>query len=226
MSWGEWPILQIALDTPSMEKALRIAEEVAGLERVWLEVGTPLVMSEGMNPVRRLRRLFPEAFIVADIKIIDAGRLESSIAIEAGASLVTVAGSAGSETISEVVEACHGSGVKAAIDLGDAYNRIEAAERAIDLGIDMLVHHVGYDKQARGIRAISDLDLIRKLSRIASEVPVAAAGGIRVGEVSSLLKAGVKVVIVGRSITEAADPRQAARRFLEAMESCAGEGGF
>jgi len=226
MSWGKWPILQIALDMPSMEKALKIAGEVAGLERVWLEVGTPLVMSEGMNPVKRLRKLFPEAFIVADIKIIDAGRLESSIAIEAGASLVTVAGSAGSETISEVVETCHRNDVKAAIDLGDAYNPIKAAEQAIDLGIDVLIHHVGYDKQARGIRAISNLDLIRKLSQIAPEVPVAAAGGIRVEEVSSLLKAGVKVVIVGRSITEAANPSQAARRFLEAIESCAEEEKF
>ena len=226
MSWGRWPILQIALDMPSMEKALKIAGEIAKLKRIWLEVGTPLVISEGMGPVKRLRKLFPKAIIVADIKIIDAGRLESSIAIEAGANLVTVAGSAGSETISEVIETCHRNSVKAAIDLGDAYNPIKAAEQAISLGIDMLIHHVGYDKQARGIRAVSNLNLIRRLSQIASEVPVAAAGGIRVEEVSGLLKAGVKVVIVGRFITETANPSQAARQFLKAMESYAEGGRF
>ncbi len=222
MRWGRWPVLQVALDLTSAEEALKIAREVVRLENVWLEAGTPLIMSEGMRVVRRMRELFPEAFIVADVKIIDAGRLESSIAIEAGANMVTISGSAGAETISEVIDSCHEEGAKAAIDLGDSQDPLKAAQESSMLGVDVMLYHIGYDKQYKGMRVVDRVDIIRKLAEFSSSsnTIVAAAGGVKLEDIPALMRAGAKIVVVGRSITAASNPGRAAKRFLEAIKRC------
>jgi len=39
MSWGRWPILQIALDYTSLDEAVRIAERISEINDIWLEAG-------------------------------------------------------------------------------------------------------------------------------------------------------------------------------------------
>ena len=92
MSWGRWPVLQVALDFTSIDEAIRVAERISGIDDLWLEAGTPLIKSEGVKAIKRLRELFPDKFIVADLKIADAGRIESELAARAGANMVTVLG--------------------------------------------------------------------------------------------------------------------------------------
>jgi hypothetical protein len=45
----------------------------------WLEAGTPLIIAEGMNGVRALRKEFPDVPIVADLKTMDGGWLEAQM---------------------------------------------------------------------------------------------------------------------------------------------------
>ena len=68
--------LQLALDVLSLEDALaltRAAEE--WVDRV--ELGTPFLLEYGMEAVRRFRAAFPYKELLADTKIMDAGRLEA-----------------------------------------------------------------------------------------------------------------------------------------------------
>src|SRR3989442_8843190 len=85
---GNWPKVQVALDLIRMEDALRIAGAAnrAGVE--WVEAGTPLIKSEGMRSVRELKRALPAAVVVADMKTLDAGAIETEIAFEAGDDIV------------------------------------------------------------------------------------------------------------------------------------------
>ena len=53
------PVLQLALDFVNLEQALRAAREAAAGAVDWLEAGTPLIKSEGLDAVRALRREFP-----------------------------------------------------------------------------------------------------------------------------------------------------------------------
>src|SRR2546427_9475442 len=84
---GKWPIVQVALDLIRMEDALRIAGAAhrAGVE--WVEAGTPLIKSEGMRSVRELKRALPAAVVVADMKTLDAGAIETEIAFEAAGAI-------------------------------------------------------------------------------------------------------------------------------------------
>ena len=52
-----------------------------------------------MEAVRRIERSFTAKTLLADLKIMDAGEGEASLAFEAGAGIVTVLGVAHDETI-------------------------------------------------------------------------------------------------------------------------------
>ena len=218
MSWGRWPVLQVALDFTSIDEAIRVAERISGIDDLWLEVGTPLIKSEGVKAIKRLRELFPDKFIVADLKIADAGRIESELAARAGANMVTVLGTSATETIKDVIEACRGLGIKAMVDLMDLPNPLDHVERFVKLGADALIYHIGYGRQRSGLRAIDFIDRIERLTA-RSRIPVAAAGGIKIGEAGRLVKAGCKIIIVGKAVTRAERPELIARKLLEEIKS-------
>jgi len=218
MSWGRWPILQIALDYTSLDEAVRIAERISEINDIWLEAGTPLIKSEGIKAVKRLRELFPDKFIVADLKIADAGKVESELAAKAGADMVTVLGTSATETIQEVVETCREFGVKVMVDLMDLPDPLEHAEKFTQLGADALVYHVGYGKQRSGLRAVNFMEPIKELAA-RLKIPLAVAGGIRIGEAGELVRAGCKIIIVGKAVTKTEKPELATRLLLEEIKS-------
>ncbi len=53
------PVLQVALDLTELSRAEKIAEEAVSGGADWIEIGTPLVKSEGMESVRWMQPLFP-----------------------------------------------------------------------------------------------------------------------------------------------------------------------
>lgn len=53
------PTLQVALDLLGLDRAVEIAEEAVRGGADWIEAGTPLIKSEGMQAVRVLRERFP-----------------------------------------------------------------------------------------------------------------------------------------------------------------------
>ena len=86
------PVLQVALDFVNLKRALKVAQQAVPAGVDWLEVGTPLIKSEGVESIRVLRKNFPHIPLVADLKIMDVGRVEAEIAFKAGADMVCVMG--------------------------------------------------------------------------------------------------------------------------------------
>ena len=97
--------LQVALDFVDMDRALRLAREAVEGGADYIEAGTPLIKSEGLDSIRKLRAEFPQHTIVADLKTMDAGRGEMEIVAKAGANIATVLGVADDGTIRECIEA-------------------------------------------------------------------------------------------------------------------------
>ncbi len=138
MGEGQEPVLQIALDFINLQQALRAARESVAGGAAWVEAGTPLIKSEGLDVVRALRKEFPEHTIIADMKIMDAGRVEVETAAKAGANVVTVLGAASDATIAECVEAGR-SYVHTAIDVqmtgGDPLETVRAVAAAVEVPV-------------------------------------------------------------------------------------------
>src|SRR5258708_24967396 len=99
-----YPIVQISLDLTSLDEALETAAIAVDAGVDWLEAGTPLLLAEGLRAVEQLRRRFPVHPIVADLKTMDGGYLETEMMAQAGANLVVVMGRAHEATIRRVVD--------------------------------------------------------------------------------------------------------------------------
>src|SRR2546425_517163 len=111
------PVLQVALDHMHLKRALLAAKEAVDGGADWLEAGTPLVKSEGIEVVRQLKKSFPGKTIVADLKTMDTGAFEVEIAAKAGADVITVMGVTDDATILEAVRAARRYGSKIMVDL-------------------------------------------------------------------------------------------------------------
>ena len=208
------PVLQLALDFVDLRRAVKSAQAGVANGVDWLEVGTPLIKSEGLQAVRELRSLFPHVTLVADMKIMDAGRIEVETAAKAGAKIVDVLGAASDATIRECIQAGKNYGAKIVVDLIAVKDPVSRAKQVEDFGADYVTVHCSIDEQMEG------KDPFESLRRVAEavSVPVGVAGGINSETAPRALKAGASIVIVGGAITKAVDPTEAARNIKKAME--------
>jgi 3-hexulose-6-phosphate synthase / 6-phospho-3-hexuloisomerase len=206
--------LQLALDFVDISRALTVAKLAVPAGIDWLEAGTPLIKSEGLNAIRELRRGFPQLTIVADMKIMDAGRIEVESAAKAGANLVDVLGAASDATIAECVQAGKNYGAKIVVDLISVADPVARAQQVEALGADYITVHVAIDDQMVGR---DPFDLLHRVSQ-AVEIPVGVAGGVHSGTAWQAVEAGARFVIVGGAITKATDPALATREIRRALD--------
>src|SRR5690554_6472093 len=127
--------LQVALDFLQFSRALAVGTQAVAGGADYIEAGTGLIKSEGLDAVRRLRSAFPDKTIIADMKTMDAGKIEAEAAAKAGADVMTVCGSADMATILECVEAGKHYGCLVAVDLLGIENPLELAKKLEDSGV-------------------------------------------------------------------------------------------
>jgi len=207
-------VLQVALDMENLKRAVQIANEAVKGGADWVEAGTPLIKSEGMNAVRELRRTFPKKVIVADMKTVDVGRFETEMAAKSGADVICVLGTADDGTIKESVKAGRQYGIKIMVDLFGVSDKMKRAKEVEKIGVDYVCVHTSIDEQMRGKIVFDDVKNISK----AASIPVAVAGGINSENVLSALKSGADIVIVGGAITKEKNVTNAARRIKKAIK--------
>jgi len=208
------PVLQIALDFVDLIRALKLAEEAVDGGADWLEAGTPLIKSVGLDCVRELRKKFPHHTIVADMKTMDVGRIEVESAAKAGADIVAVLGVASDSTIRECIQAGGHYGAKIMVDLLGVPEFLKRAKEIEQMGTDYLGLHTSIDEQMQG--KIS----FEKVSRVTQEVniPVAVAGGINSENAFKAVEAGATIVIVGGAITKSEDAQKATQEIKKAID--------
>ncbi len=207
------PKLQVALDLINLDRAVKIGRDALKGGADIIEIGTPLIKSEGMDAVRRMKEIFPGTVLVADMKTMDVGGLEVEIAAKAGADIVCILGSADDETFKEGLRAGRNYDAKILGDLIGVDDPASRAEELCQLGVDYVGVHVAIDAQMRGE---DPLAILREVVK-ASSVPVAVAGGITSELVPGLVKAGADIIIVGGAIIKARDVVSAASDIKKTM---------
>ncbi len=207
------PVLQVALDFENLSRAMLAAREAVDGGADWVEAGTPLIKSEGLNAVRELKKAFPNHRVVADMKVMDTGAFEVEIAAKSGADLVTVLGAADDDTIAEAVRGGELYGAEVVVDLLGVPDPVARAKRAAELGAGAVCFHIGIDMQMQGTTPFAVLGELAK----ASPIPVAVAGGLNSETVAEAVRAGAQILIVGGAITKSPQIAEATRRIREAI---------
>ncbi|GAB3618459.1 hypothetical protein GCM10027416_30160 [Okibacterium endophyticum] len=197
--------LQFAIDTLTTENALALAAQAAPYVDI-LELGTPLIKSEGLSAITAIKNAHPDKIVFADLKTMDAGELEADIAFAAGADLVTVLGAAGDSTIAGAVKAAgkHGKGV--VVDLIGVKDKAARAREVVALGAEFVEMHAGLDEQAE--KGFTFDTLLRDGE--ASGVPFSVAGGVRASSIGSVQRSGAQIAVAGSAIYSADNVGEAA----------------
>ncbi|OYV08479.1 MAG: 3-hexulose-6-phosphate synthase / 6-phospho-3-hexuloisomerase [Methanosaeta sp. ASP1-1] len=205
----------MALDILELDRSIQIAKEAVSGGADWIEAGTPLIKSEGMDAVREMKKALPTVRIVADMKTVDTGAMEVEMAAKAGADIVAMLASSDNSTIEDALRAARKYGVQIMMDLLTVPDPVKRSRELEALGVDYICVHVGIDQQMTG------RDTIDFLKEIVKEVrtPVAAAGGIDARTGAEAVASGAAIVIVGGSIVRSAEVTASAKKIREAIDN-------
>ena len=202
------PFLQLALDVQDLATAIETTRCVAPAVDV-IEAGTLLCLSEGMHAVRALRSNFSTATIVADVRVVRAGRNIAQMAFDAGANWITVVGEAPVETLTAALEVAEAYGGEVQIELHQEWSNEQAA-RWRELGVRQVILHCGVEVGEIGHGWTPEaLDTIRRLADMGFRVT--ATGGISASSISAFRDVPVSTFIAGRSVVQAENPLAAAQ---------------
>lgn len=205
----------MALDILELKRALQIAREAVLGGADWIEVGTPLIKSEGVQAIRALRDAFPDSTVVADMKIADTGALEVEMAAKAGADIVCILGDADDAVVADAVRSAQKYGIRLMADLINTPDPVLRAAQLESMGIDIICAHAGIDQQMTGK---DSLNLLKILSTQCHSL-IAVAGGIDADHAGEAVKIGADIVIVGGWIVRSANVTESAQRIRNKMDA-------
>ncbi len=203
------------MDLLELDRSIQIAKEAVLGGADWIEAGTPLIKSEGMDSVREMKKALPGTKIVADMKTVDTGAMEVEMAAKAGADIVALLAASDNSTIEDALRAARKYGVQIMMDLLTVPDPVGRSRELEELGVDYICVHVGIDQQMTG------KDTIDFLKQIVKEVktPVAAAGGMDAVSAADAVASGAAIVIVGGSIVRSANVTESARKIRESIDN-------
>lgn len=206
--------LQLALDLVNIPEAIELVKEVEEHIDI-VEIGTPVVINEGLHAVKAVKEAFPNLKVLADLKIMDAAGYEVMKASEAGADIVTILGAAEDESIKGAVAEAKKQGKKILVDMIAVKDKVERAKELDEFGVDYICVHTGYDLQAVGQNSFEDLKAIKSVVKNAK---TAIAGGIKLETLPEVIIAGPDLVIVGGGITGHSDMKAAAAQMQQMIK--------
>ncbi|WP_117170920.1 3-hexulose-6-phosphate synthase [Paraliobacillus sediminis] len=207
--------LQLALDLVTTEEGIKLVKEVEQYIDI-VEIGTPIIINEGLHAVKAMKEAFPSLKVLADLKVMDAGGYEVMKASEAGADIVTILGATNDATIIGAVEEAKKHGNKILIDMMNVPNIEQRAKEIDALGVDYICVHTGYDLQAAGENSFAQLMTIKSVVKNAK---TAVAGGIKLETLPEVIKANPDLIIVGGGITGVDDKAAVAKEMQQLIKA-------
>ncbi|HQF89495.1 MAG TPA: 3-hexulose-6-phosphate synthase [Methanofastidiosum sp.] len=210
-------ILQLALDILNLDRAISMAKEAVPGGIDWIEAGTPLIKSEGMDAIRELKRIFPNKKIIADMKTMDTGDFETEMASKAGADIISILGASDDSTIKEAIKAARKYNSEIMVDLINVKNKVDRAAEVEKMGAKYVCIHVGIDQQMKGENPLQDIKDVKE----AVNITIATAGGLNSENIPGVISAGADIVIVGGAITKASnllDATKIIRKSIDLVE--------
>lgn len=217
------PYLQVALDVDSMTAVEKIVPQLPNRERILIEAGTPLIKKFGVGAVGKIRELKKDAFIIADLKTLDVGRVEVKMAADETADAVAISGLATADSINNSIQEAKKEGIYSLLDMmnvDDPVSKLQSLKYEPDI---VLLHRSVDSERAaaeHGVKGAkeSGWETIKEIKAVISKNRlIAVAGGITPKNTQEALKSGADIIIVGRYITQSKDIEHAAREFLDAM---------
>tara|TARA_B100000579_G_scaffold372875_1_gene336257 strand:- start:152 stop:784 length:633 start_codon:yes stop_codon:yes gene_type:complete len=206
--------LQVAFDLQSSNEILNFIDKNGDLIDI-IEIGTPLIMREGIKSVQKIKKTFPKKTVLADMKIMDAGLLEAQIGFDSGADIITVLGLASKKTLSDVKQAAVENSKQIMVDMINHPNPENKWNQLINMDIGLCCLHTANDDTKKGETPLNDLERFYNLH---GGKNIAVAGGINPDMIRKINSFHPEIVIVGGYIANSRNHRNALEEIHRAME--------
>lgn len=215
------PYLQVALDLDNLDAVKNIMNALPQRERILIEAGTPLVKKFGVGVVGKIRELRPDAFIIADLKTLDVGRVEVKMAADETADAVAISGLGTVESIEKAIHEAQKQGIYSILDMmnvDDFEGKLKQLKPELKPNIVLLHRNVDLEttkaEKGEDTSNMTEWGNIKAIKEVMDGGLVAVAGGITPEKVEEATSKGADIIIAGRYIIGSKDPRRAADDFL------------
>jgi orotidine-5'-phosphate decarboxylase len=219
----------VALDVPNAGKALALVERLDGMIQ-WFKIGLELYLSEGNNVARTIRSKGYSVFL--DLKLYDipntvAGAVHS--ASRAGAQMLTLHAGGGPAMLAAAAEAADALPEAPKLLAVTVLTSMDQAQmRAVGISASpaeqvMRLAQTAWDTGIRGF--VSSAEEVAAMRQSFPEATLVIPGirpaGSPVGDQkrvatpAAAIASGADYLVIGRPITQAADPAAAAQAILD-----------
>ena len=210
------PIVQIALDYATIEEALEMARigVEAGVD--WLEIGTPLIISQGLLPIGDMVRAFPKYPVLADYKTMDSGGKNVHRTKAQGGHIMTVCGGAPDETIRSAIEASKETDIMVVVDTIGVKHQAARARQCAEWGAHMIYLHYGADQRA----ADASQDSVQWLDEVLAAVSIpVGVGTFGVEDAIRAVSKGAELVAIGHPVISGPKAAEELREFVREVKA-------
>jgi 3-hexulose-6-phosphate synthase len=218
MNLSSRPLLQVAVDVLNTRKALEIVGQIHPYVDI-VEIGTPLIIEDGLSALEAVKSRFPDKKYLADLKIMDAGDIEATSAFKRGADIVTVLAAADDLTIRGALNAAERYGAQVMADLINVPDQSGRAKELNAMNVPLICLHTAYDLRDIGKDPLFSLEAIRRVV----SCRLAIAGGLTLDSVAAVVSKGADILVVGGGIVNQADPREVARKLMAKLTGETGQ---
>lgn len=204
--------VQIALDASDLTKALKVAEQVAPYCDI-LELGSLLLLRNGIPCIENFRSLFPDKQLLADIKLADHGRDSVTLLAKAGINIITVLAGTHKVVVTSACKTAAEHRVKIMLDLLDAASQGQSAMDAESLGASSVLFHRPYEEDG-SFSLEEQWDMVRGNTKL----PIFVTGKINRSNINQVLALKPAGIIIGHTIIESANPADEAKFFYDLVK--------
>lgn len=208
------PYLLIMLDIPDLERMKSVASQIPKSDRIIFAVGSPLIKKYGAKAINELRSEIKDAFVVADFKTIDIGKVEVDLAFEETADGVTASGLAPVEFLDDFIYETRKLGIYAIVDMSGVENAVGKLQSLKEPPEVVLVSQGTADAK-KGSQVWGQIQAIKSAIKD-KKLLVGVTGRISPEGGREAMNAGADLIVIGRFITQSRDIERSVREFIEA----------
>lgn len=212
----KYPLVQLALDYPTVEEALAMAEVGVKAGVDILEAGTPLIVAQGLTAVGKLARAFPDYPILADYKTMDSGGRNVQITQQQGGHYMTVCANASDETVQAACREGKKTGIQVVVDTIGVKDQAGRALWCQRQGADMIYIHFSADER----RAHPTGDGVQWVDSVLAAVSIpVGVGTFGLDDGVRSVQRGAELVCIGHPLITGPNPLEALTRYVQEVKS-------
>jgi 3-hexulose-6-phosphate synthase/6-phospho-3-hexuloisomerase len=210
------PWVQLAIDTLNIEDGIYLADMSVRIGVDWIEVGTPLIVYDGIDSIAKIVDHAAGLPVIADLKAADAVYKYFAKASQLGAKAAVVLGVMDNGTIREAVRSGNENKIEVIADmLAVPHDKIpERAKMLEKLGVNYVMIHLGFDEMKYDASK-KTYDMVEEVVS-SVKIPV-GVGTLRIEDALESVKRGASWVVQGNPILSESNPEVNMGNFVKTI---------